>query len=126
MTALLTATVRGRREALGLTQATAAGLARVTQQVWQRWETGGKVAPFQAARCMALLNGEVEIPADTPRKLTPAECSARAKTPHRFTRDEAREAGKRGGEKFRSQRDHMAALGRKGGAETQRRRRERA
>lgn len=115
MSALATATIRGRREALGLTQATAADLARVSQQVWQRWETGGKVAPFQAARCMALLNGEVEIPADTPRKLTPAECSARAKTPHRWTRDEAREAGKRGGKAVSRVPGHMAKLGHKGG-----------
>ena len=36
-------------------------------------------------------------------------------TAHEFSPDEAREAGKKGGEKVSQNRDHMAAIGRKGG-----------
>ena len=125
MTSLHTATIRGRREALGLTQKTAAELAGVSEPTWQRFETGGKkVAPYLAGRCMKLLNGEVEIPKSTPRKHSPAECAALAKNPHRFTRTEAQAAGKRGGAPFKGRSEYMANLGRKGGAETQRRQRE--
>jgi len=122
-----TVAIRARREALKLTQKTAAQLAGVTAPTWQRFETGGKkIAPYLAARCMRLLNGEVKIPRDTPRKRTPAECAALAKNPHRYTRAEARKAGKKGGEAVAAVPNHMADLGRKGGRETQRRRRERA
>lgn len=124
MTAHHTATIRGRREALGLTQKKAAELAGVSEPTWQRFETGNKVAPYLASRCMKLLNGEIKIPKNTPRKRSPAECAALAKNPHRFTRTEAQAAGKRGGEPFKGRGDYMANLGRKGGAETQRRRRE--
>ena len=120
-----TATIRARREALKLTQKTAAQLAGVTEPTWQRFETGGKVAPYLAARCMRLLNGEVQIPKGAPRKRSPAECAAMAKNPHRYTRAEARTAGKKGGEAVAAVPNHMADLGRKGGMETQRRRRER-
>jgi DNA-binding XRE family transcriptional regulator/general stress protein YciG len=121
-----TATIRARREALKLTQKTAAQLAGVTEPTWQRFETGGKIAPYLASRCMRLLNGEVKIPRGTPRKRSPAECAAMAKNPHRYTRAEARKAGKKGGEAVAAVPNHMANLGRKGGRETQRRRRERA
>lgn len=116
--------IRARREALNLTQKTAAQLAGVTEPTWQRFETGGKVAPYLAARCMRLLNGEIPIPNDTPRKRTPAECGARAKNRHRYTREEAREAGKKGGQAVAAVPNHMADLGRKSGAA--RRQRERA
>ncbi len=36
-------------------------------------------------------------------------------TAHEFTSDEAREAGRKGGEKVSQNREHMAAIGRKGG-----------
>lgn len=40
----------------------------MTEPTWQRFETGGKkIAPYLAARCMRLLNGEIPIPKDTPR-----------------------------------------------------------
>ena len=118
--------IRARREALKLTQKTAAQLAGVTEPTWQRFETGGKkIAPYLAARCMRLLNGEIPIPKDTPRKRSPAECSALAKNPHRYTPEEARTAGRKGGEAVAAVPNHMADLGRKGGMETQRRRRER-
>lgn len=117
--------IRARREALQLTQKTAAQLAGVTAPTWRRFETGGKkIAPYLAARCMRLLNGEVEIPKGTPRKRSPAECAAMAKNPHRYTRAEARKAGKKGGEAVAAVPNHMADLGRKSG--TARRRRERA
>jgi len=120
-------TIRARREALKLTQKTAAQLAGVTEPTWQRFETGGKkIAPYLAARCMRLLNGEIPIPRGTPRKRSPAECAAMAKNPHRYTRAEARKAGRKGGEAVAAVLNHMANLGRKGGRETQRRRRERA
>lgn len=118
------ATIRARREALKLTQKTAAQLAGVTEPTWQRFETGGKkIAPYLAARCMRLLNGEIKIPRGTPRKRTPAECAALAKNPHRYTQEEARKAGKKGGEAVAAVPNHMADLGRKSG--TARRRRER-
>ena len=119
-----TATIRARREALKLTQKTAAQLAGVTESTWQRFEIGGKVAPYLAARCMRLLNGEVKIPKGTPRKRSPAECAALAKNPHRYTRTEARRAGKKGGQAVAAVPNHMAELGRKSGKA--RRRRERA
>ena len=115
--------IRARREALKLTQKTAAQLAGVTEPTWQRFETGKKVAPYLAARCMRLLNGEIKIPKDTPRKRTPAECAALAKNRHRYTRAEARTAGRKGGQAVASVPNHMADLGRKSG--TVRRRRER-
>jgi len=115
--------IRARREAMKLTQKTAAQLARVTEPTWQRFETGGKVAPCLAARCMRLLNGEVKIPRGTPRKRSPAECAAMAKNPHRYTRAEARTAGKKGGQTVAAVPNHMADLGRKSGKA--RRRRER-
>jgi general stress protein YciG len=88
----------------------------VTWPTWQRFETGGyPIAPYLAARCMRLLNGEIEIPRSTLRKRTPAECAAMAKNPHRFTRTEAQAAGKRGGEPFKGRSEYMANLGRKGG-----------
>ncbi len=69
MTALHAAAIRGRREALGLTQKQAAELAGVTEPTWQRFETGGKkVSPYLASRCMKLLNGEIKILQGTPRK----------------------------------------------------------
>jgi transcriptional regulator with XRE-family HTH domain len=116
MNSLHTATIRGRREALGLTQKTAAELAGVTESTWQRFETGGKkVALYLVSRCMKLLNGEVKIPKSTPRKHSPAECAALAKNPHRYTRAEARRAGKKGGEAVAAVPNHMADLGRKSG-----------
>jgi transcriptional regulator with XRE-family HTH domain len=125
MNSLHTATIRGRREALGLTQKTAAELAGVTESTWQRFETGGKkVAPYLVSRCMKLLNGEVKIPKSTPRKHSPAECAALAKKPHRFTRTEAQAAGKRGGEPFKGRSEYMADLGRKSGIARRRRERE--
>lgn len=36
-------------------------------------------------------------------------------TAHEFTSEEAREAGRKGGEKVSQNREHMAAIGRKGG-----------
>jgi general stress protein YciG len=39
-------------------------------------------------------------------------------TAHTFTSDEAREAGKKGGEAVSRDRQHMAEIGRKGGAAT--------
>jgi transcriptional regulator with XRE-family HTH domain len=125
MNSLHAATIRGRREALKLTQKTAAKLAGVTEPTWQRFETGGKkIAPYLASRCMRLLNGEVKIPRDTPRKRSPAECAAMAQNPHRYTPAEARRAGKKGGEAVAAVPNHMADLGRKSGKA--RRRRERA
>jgi len=115
--------IRARREALKLTQKTAAQLAGVTEPTWQRFETGGKVAPYLASRCMRLLNGEVKIPRGTPRKRSPAECAAMAQNPHRYTKAEARKAGKKGGEAVAAVPNYMADLGRKSG--TARRRRER-
>jgi DNA-binding XRE family transcriptional regulator len=54
------AAIRACREALKLTQKTAAQLAGVTEPTWQRFETGGyPIAPYLAARCMRLLNGEI-------------------------------------------------------------------
>lgn len=121
------AAIRGRREALGLTQKTAAELAGVTEPTWQRFETGSKsIAPYLAARCMRLLNGEIEIPMDTPRKRSPTECAGLAHSPHRYTATEARAAGEKGGRAAAAVPNRMAELGRKGGAETQRRRRESA
>lgn len=118
--------IRARREALKLTQKTAAQLAGVTWPTWQRFETGGyPIVPYLAARCMRLLNGEIPIPKDAPRKSSPAEYGARAKNRHRYTPEEARKAGKKGGEAVAAVPNHMADLGRKGGTETQRRRRER-
>lgn len=94
-----TATIRARRDALGLTQKTAAKLAGVNEQTWHRFETGSKpIANILAARCMRLLNGEIKIPKGTPRKHSPAECTALAENPHRFTTAEARAAGRKGGE----------------------------
>lgn len=117
------ATIRTRREALKLTQKTAAQLAGVTEPTWQRFETGGKVAPYLAARCMRLLNGEIKIPRGTPRRRTPAEYGARAKNRHRYTRAEARKAGKKGGEAVAAVLNHMADLGRKSGIARRRRKR---
>ena len=117
--------IRARREALKLTQKTAAQIAGVTWPTWQRFETGGHpIAPYLAARCMRLLNGEIPIPKDTPRKRSPAECAALAKNPHRYTSAEARTAGKKGGQAVASVPNHMADLGRKSGIA--RRRREKA
>lgn len=39
-------------------------------------------------------------------------------TAHEFTADEAREAGRKGGVTVSQNRDHMAAIGRKGGQES--------
>jgi len=39
-------------------------------------------------------------------------------TAHEFSSDEAREAGRRGGEAVSRDRDHMAQIGRKGGEST--------
>jgi general stress protein YciG len=39
-------------------------------------------------------------------------------TAHEFTSDEAREAGRKGGMAVSQNRDHMAAIGRKGGQES--------
>jgi len=115
--------IRACREALKLTQKTAAQLAGVTESTWQRFEIGGKVAPYLAARCMRLLNGEIPIPKDTPRKRSPAEYGARAKNRHRYTPEEARKAGRKGGEAVAAVPNYMADLGRKSGVA--RRRRER-
>ena len=89
--------IRARREALKLTQKTAAQLAGVTWPTWQRFETGGyPIAPYLAARCMRLLNGEIKIPKDTPRKRTPAECAALAKNLHEGGSADGWQEGRRG------------------------------
>ena len=117
--------IRARREALKLTQKTAAQLAGVTWPTWQRFETGGyPIAPYLAARCMRLLNGEIPIPKDTPRKRSPAECAALAKNRHRYTPEEARTAGRKGGQAVAAVPNHMADLGRKSGIARRRRERE--
>ena len=82
----MTPTIRARRDALGLTQKTAAQVAGVTETTWQRFETDcKKIAPYLATRCMRLLNGEIKIPKGTPRKRSPAECAALAENPQRRT-----------------------------------------
>ena len=116
--------IRIWRDTRGITQATAAELAGVNQQTWHRFEVGEKIAPYLAKRCARVVSGETPIPADVPKRRTEKERGALATNRHRWTRDEAREAGKKGAEPFRGRGDYMAELGRKGGAETQRRRRE--
>lgn len=116
--------IRIWRDTQGISQATAAELAGVHQQAWHRFEVGEKLDPYLAKRCARLVSGEIEIPADAPKKRTEKESGALATNGHRWTRDEAREAGKKGAEPFRGRSEYMANLGRKGGAETQRRRRE--
>ena len=114
--------IRILRDGWGVTQATAADLANVPKAVWGKFELGEEVPPAYATRCMRLVNGEIQIPASAPRKRTPKEAAALIRNPHRYTREEARAAGSKGGEVVASRPGHMAALGRKGG--TQRRRRE--
>jgi len=114
--------IRILRDGWGITQETAAELAKVPKAVWQKFEAGEEIGPACTARCMRLVNGEIQIPAGAPRKRTPKEAGAMAKNPHRFTREEARAAGIKGGGAVASRPGHMAALGRKGG--TQRRRME--
>ncbi len=114
--------IRILRDGWGITQETAAELAKVPKAVWQKFEAGEEIGPACTARCMRLVNGEIQIPASAPRKRTPKEAGAMAKNPHRFTSEEARAAGIKGGGAVASRPGHMAALGRKGG--TQRRRME--
>lgn len=114
--------IRILRDGWGITQETAAELAKVPKAVWQKFEAGEEIGPACTARCMRLVNGEIQIPASAPRKRTPKEAGAMAKNPHRFTSEEARAAGIKGGGAVASRPGHMAALGRKGG--TQRRQRE--
>jgi uncharacterized protein len=45
-------------------------------------------------------------------------------TAHEFTSDEAREAGRKGGERVSANREHMAAIGRLGGKRSSGRRRQ--
>ncbi len=114
--------IRVLRDGWGITQATAADLANVPTVMWQKFEAGEEVPPAYATRCMRLVSGEIPIPASAPRKRTPKEAAALIRNPHRYTREEARAAGRKGGEAVASRPGHMANLGRKGG--TQRRRRE--
>lgn len=117
--------IRIWRDAQGITQATAAELAGVTQQMWHRFEVGEKIAPYLAKRCARVVSGETPIPADVPKRRTEKERGALAKNRHRYTSEEAREAGRKSGQAAARVPNRMAELGRKGGAETQRRRRER-
>lgn len=114
--------IRILRDGWGITQATAADLANVHEVIWQKFEAGEEVRPAYVTRCMRLVNGELQIPASAPRKRTPKEAAALIRNPHRYTREEARAAGRKGGEAVASRPGHMADLGRKGGA--QRRQRE--
>lgn len=116
--------IRIWRDTRGITQATAAELAGVNQQTWHRFEVGEKLDSYLAKRCARVVSGETPIPADVPKRRTEKERGALAKNRHRYTSEEAQQAGRKGGQAAARVPNRMAELGRKGGAQTQRRRRE--
>ena len=62
--------------------------------------------------------GFAAMPAERQREIASkgGEAAHMSRTAHEFTLDEAREAGRKGGVAVSRNREHMAAIGRKGGA----------